>query len=590
MARHKRKPPQIITERPLDATTRNVLEKRDGIKNVNWATQEKMDAIVAKKRKAEDEELYNSSDMRRKQQQLVVEEAARMPMLRGSESAGSSADLDFDLPFSHTTSVAEENAREFARVQKVRARRRAQRARKTAREYARGHVVIERALGFIDDEVEKEALELINSGDTEKAIRLVSEGREREVDETRKLEEFEEVQERGTRTEMTGTAEVKALKRARRARKGAAEYARGDVAVDEMQSSISGEEAEETVSVIDSAEAEDEALAASKGKETDDATTQELERVAKKKASKSTRRGRQRVAHYDRENIATHEARPSSDSQEQLQTPETDTDPEPTQQQQRKEKANAARKARRASQKAARLAQEDLDWAECFGPAAHKEMLEMLAMSPDAESAEEQKWRDHEKSVNRFERAKTKAAQFARGQIWWDELLGTMSGKEAEEALAALLEANEAKGNQLREARRRAVRYARGSVSVDGDEGPAMIDVRETAETAETEKTEETADTTDTEESDEADEPEAPNQPIQPPSPQNTHQRSKNPPTLQASTKEKPRSRPPPRREEAADSPPPQLSRRKKARVLAKKAARRREEDADTAAALAVRY
>ncbi len=83
MARHKRKLPQTITERPLDATTRKVLEKRDGIKNINWATQEKMDAIVAKKRKAEDEELYNSSDMRRKQQRLVVEEAARMPMLRG---------------------------------------------------------------------------------------------------------------------------------------------------------------------------------------------------------------------------------------------------------------------------------------------------------------------------------------------------------------------------------------------------------------------------------------------------------------------------------------------------------------------------
>ncbi|KAK1074905.1 hypothetical protein LTR74_000749 [Friedmanniomyces endolithicus] len=83
MARHKRKPPQIITERPLDATTRKFLEKRDGTKNINWATQEKMDAIVAKKRKAEDEELYNSSDVRRKQQRLVVEEAAGMPMLRG---------------------------------------------------------------------------------------------------------------------------------------------------------------------------------------------------------------------------------------------------------------------------------------------------------------------------------------------------------------------------------------------------------------------------------------------------------------------------------------------------------------------------
>ena len=83
MARHKRKPPQIITERPLDATTRKFLEKRDGVKNINWATQEKMDAIVAKKRKAEEEELYNSSDLRRKQQRLDVEEAARMPMLRG---------------------------------------------------------------------------------------------------------------------------------------------------------------------------------------------------------------------------------------------------------------------------------------------------------------------------------------------------------------------------------------------------------------------------------------------------------------------------------------------------------------------------
>ncbi|KAK0304286.1 hypothetical protein LTR82_017281, partial [Friedmanniomyces endolithicus] len=95
-----------------------------------------MDAIVAKKRTAEDEELYNSSDMRRKQQRLVVEEAARMPMLRG---------------------VAEANAREFERVQKVRARSRAQRARKIAREYARGAVVVEDALGLISSKEMEEA-------------------------------------------------------------------------------------------------------------------------------------------------------------------------------------------------------------------------------------------------------------------------------------------------------------------------------------------------------------------------------------------------------------------------------------------------
>ncbi|KAK0916293.1 hypothetical protein LTR02_000840 [Friedmanniomyces endolithicus] len=563
MARHKRKLPQTITERPLDATTRKVLEKRDGIKNINWATQEKMDAIVAKKRKAEDEELYNSSDMRRKQQRLVVEEAARMPMLRGDESAGSSADLDFDLPFSPSASVAEANAWEFERVQKVRARRRAQRARKIAREYARGHVVVERALEFINDEVEKEALELINSGDTEKAMRLVGEGRERKVDEARKLEEVEEVQGRGTGTEMTGTAEVKALKRARRARKGAAEYARGDVAVDEMQSSISGEEAEEALSVIDSVEAADEALAPSEGQQTDDATTQEMERVEKKKASKSTRRGRQRLAHYDRENIATHEARPSSESQEQLQTPETDTDPEPTQQRQRMEKAKAARKARRASQKAARLAQEDLDWAECSGPAARKEMLEMLAMSSETEAAEEQKWRDHEIATNRLERGKRKAAQFARGEIWWDELLGVMSCREAEEALAALLKDNEAKGERLRGARRRAARYARyarGEVSGDEDEALAWVDDEEGEERAEADPLQNAGEV-------------------------------KNPPAFQASRKEKAIPRPPPRqRREEEASPPPEPSRRKQARVLAKKAAQRRKEDAETSAVLAVRW
>ncbi|KAK1824434.1 hypothetical protein LTR12_001026 [Friedmanniomyces endolithicus] len=560
MARHKRKPPQVITERPLDATTRKFLEKRDGVKNINWATQEKMDAIVAKKRKAEDEELYNSSDMRRKQQRLVVEEAARMPMLQGSESANSSVDLDFDLPFSPSTSVAEANAREFERVQKVRARRRAQRARKIGREYARGHVVVERALGFIDDEVEKEALELINSGDTEKAMRLVGEGRERKADEARKLEEVEEVQGTGSGAEMTGTAEVKALKRARIARKGAAEYAKGDVVVDEMPGSISGEEAEEALSLVDSVEAAGEALAPSKGKQTDDATTQELERVEKKKASKSTRRGRQRVAHYDRENIVTHEARPSSESQEQLQTPETDTDPEPTQQQQRMEKAKAARKARRASQKAARLAQEDLDWAECSGVAARKEVLEMLAMSSETQAAEEQKWRDHEIATNRLERGKRKAAQFARGEIWWDELLGVMSCREAEEALAALVEDHEAKGERLREARRRAARYARGEVSGDEDEALAWVDDEEGEERAEA-------------------------------GPLQNAGEVQNPPAFQAPAKEKPRPRPLSlRQQDEDDSPPPQLTRRKQARVLAKIAAQRRKADAETAAVLAVRW
>ncbi|KAK0951793.1 hypothetical protein LTR91_024776 [Friedmanniomyces endolithicus] len=475
MARHKRKPPQIITERPLDATTRKFLEKRDGVKNINWATQEKMDAIVAKKRKAEEEELYNSSDLRRKQQRLDVEEAARMPMLRGS------ADLDFDLPFSPSTSVAEANARELERAQKVRARRRAQRARKVAREYARGEVVFERALGLINDEVEKEALRLINSGDTEKAMRLVDDGKERKADEAKKLEEVKEVQDGGTGVKTMAKAEVKALKRARRTRRGSAEDARGDVVVDEMLGLISSKDADEALRVIDSVETE-EALALDQGNEANaSTTTQELEREEKVKKSNSTRRARQRVAHYDRENIMEGEALALSEFPEKMETPETSTDTETAQLQQRVEKAKAARKVRRASQKAARLAQEDLDWAEGFGPAAHKEMMETLAMSSETEAAEEQKWRDHEIEANRLERGKRKAAQFARGEIWWDELLGLISCREAEEALAALVEDNEAKGERLRGARRRAARYARGEVLVD-DEALGLVEGEETTE------------------------------------------------------------------------------------------------------------
>ncbi|KAK1091165.1 hypothetical protein LTR48_006846 [Friedmanniomyces endolithicus] len=494
MARHKRKPPLIITERPLDATTRKFLEKRDGVKNIKWATQEKMDAIVAKKRKAEDEELYNSSEMRRKQQRLVMEEAARMPMLRG---------------------VAEANAREFERVQKVRASRRAQRARKIAREYARGAVVVDEALGLISSKEMEEALALIN-------------GRGTDTNTARALEKVGKA-----------SRARRAIDRARRSEQGQAADQEALGGTDDKEV-VEATETDGTEDVEEAEEVEEVEVMQEREKGTDAAAAQTAhgrKRRAKRNAAKSAREG-----------VIEDEESGSSGSQEQLQTPETDTDPEPTQQQQRIEKAKAARKARPASQKAARLAQEDLDWAEGFGPAARKETLEMLAMSSETQAAEEQKWRDHEIATNRLERGKRKAAQFARGEIWWDELLGVMSGREAVEALAALVEDHEAKGERLRE------------VPGDEDEALAWVDDEEGEERAEA-------------------------------GPLQNAGEVKNPPAFQAPAKEKPRPRPLSlRQQDEEDSPPPQLTRRKQARVLAKIAAQRRKADAETAAVLAVRW
>ncbi|KAK1074904.1 hypothetical protein LTR74_000748 [Friedmanniomyces endolithicus] len=167
-----------------------------------------------------------------------------------------------------------------------------------------------------------------------------------------------------------------------------------------------------------------------------------------------------------------------------------------------------------------------------------------------------------------LKRARRKAAQFARGDIVWDEPLGAISRKEAAEALAALHEANEAKGERLRGARRRAARYARGEVLVD-DEALGLVEGEETSE----ERTEA-------------------GRAKRAGSLQNMQQGVEEPRELQAPSKEKAKPRPPPRRqeeeeEEEEDSPPPKLTRRKQARVLAKKAARRQKADAETAAALA---
>ncbi|TKA65150.1 hypothetical protein B0A55_09877, partial [Friedmanniomyces simplex] len=100
----RRRQPGFGVESIQSARARDLRERWERTRDINWTSQAEMDEIVEKKRKAEEEEPYNRAEVRSKQRRLVAQEVARRSMLQGVGSEDT--DIGFALPSS--TSSAEE--------------------------------------------------------------------------------------------------------------------------------------------------------------------------------------------------------------------------------------------------------------------------------------------------------------------------------------------------------------------------------------------------------------------------------------------------------------------------------------------------
>lgn len=80
----RKRTPGFGVEPLEEAKKRDLKERKERTKDINWSSQAEMDEIVEKKRKAEDEEDYNKPALRNKQRRLVAQEAARRSLGRST--------------------------------------------------------------------------------------------------------------------------------------------------------------------------------------------------------------------------------------------------------------------------------------------------------------------------------------------------------------------------------------------------------------------------------------------------------------------------------------------------------------------------
>ncbi|KAK3654136.1 hypothetical protein LTR56_004190 [Elasticomyces elasticus] len=102
----RRRQPGFGEESLESARARDLQERRERTKDINWSSQGEMDDIIDRKRKAEDEEPYNTDDVRTKQMRIVAQAVAKRSLLQGVGSED--IDIGYGLPSSRASAEEEE--------------------------------------------------------------------------------------------------------------------------------------------------------------------------------------------------------------------------------------------------------------------------------------------------------------------------------------------------------------------------------------------------------------------------------------------------------------------------------------------------
>ncbi|KAK5681408.1 hypothetical protein LTS10_005938 [Elasticomyces elasticus] len=101
----RRRQPGFGEESLESARARDLQERRERTKDINWSRAE-MNDLVDRKRKAEDEEPYNTDDVRTKQMRIVAQAVAKRSLLQGVGSED--IDIGYGLPSSRASAEEEE--------------------------------------------------------------------------------------------------------------------------------------------------------------------------------------------------------------------------------------------------------------------------------------------------------------------------------------------------------------------------------------------------------------------------------------------------------------------------------------------------
>ncbi|KAK4890021.1 hypothetical protein LTR27_011240 [Elasticomyces elasticus] len=102
----RRRQPGFGEESLESARARDLQERRERTKDINWSSRGEMDDIIDRKRKAEDEEPYNTDDVRTKQMRIVAQAVAKRSLLQGVGSED--IDIGYGLPSSRASAEEEE--------------------------------------------------------------------------------------------------------------------------------------------------------------------------------------------------------------------------------------------------------------------------------------------------------------------------------------------------------------------------------------------------------------------------------------------------------------------------------------------------
>ncbi|KAK5697471.1 hypothetical protein LTR97_007609 [Elasticomyces elasticus] len=101
----RRRQPGFGEESLESARARDLQERKERTKDINWSRAE-MNDIIDRKRKAEDEEPYNTDDVRTKQMRIVAQAVAKRSLLQGVGSED--IDIGYGLPSSRASAEEEE--------------------------------------------------------------------------------------------------------------------------------------------------------------------------------------------------------------------------------------------------------------------------------------------------------------------------------------------------------------------------------------------------------------------------------------------------------------------------------------------------